>query len=54
MELEFGIGRLLDDNVIGGDNKHSRADADASDEDVTASHDDLHQQFIKINIRQKL
>ena len=29
-------------------------DADASDEDGTVAHDDLHQQLIKINIRQKL
>ena len=29
-------------------------DADASDEDATAAHDELHQQLIKINIRQKL
>ncbi len=28
-------------------------DPDASHEDGTAAHDDLHQQFIKINIRQK-
>ena len=48
------LGRLLDDSVvIGGDNKHSCAGR-ASDEDGTAAHDDLHQQFIKINIRQKL
>ena len=40
--------------VIGGDNKHSCAGRDASDEDGTAAHDDLHQRFIKINIRQKL
>ena len=29
-------------------------DADASDEDGAAAYDDLHQQFIKINIRQKI
>ena len=29
-------------------------DSDAPDEDGTAVHDDLHQQFIKINIRQTL
>ena len=29
-------------------------DSDAPDEDGTAAHDDLHQQFIKINIRQTL
>ena len=29
-------------------------DADGSDEDGTTTHDELHQQLIKINIRQKL
>ena len=29
-------------------------DVSASDEDGTAAHDELHQQFIKINIGQKL
>ena len=52
--LDRLLGRLVDDSVvIGGDNKHSCTGRDTSDEDGTAAHDDLHQQFIKINIRQK-
>ena len=49
------LGRLLDDSVVIGDDKNVAAwDVDAPDEDGTAAQDDLHQQFIKINIRQNL
>ena len=58
MELAFGIDSSVSCRMIVSllvvTTNIATPDADASDEDGTAAHDDLHQQFIKINIRQKL
>ena len=58
MELAFGIdssvGCWMIVSLLVVTTNIAAPDADASDEDGTAAHDDLHQQFIKINIRQKL
>ena len=50
------LGRLLDDSVvIGRDNKNVAApEVGELDEDGAAAHDNLHQQLITINTRQKL
>ena len=57
MELAFGIdssvGCWMVVSLLVVTTKGITA-LDASDEDGTAAHDDLHQQLIKINIRQKL
>ena len=57
MELAFGIdssvGCWMVVSLLVVTTKGITA-LDASGEDGTAAHDDLHQQLIKINIRQKL
>ena len=52
--LLLGIGCWMIVSLLVVTTNIAAPDADASDEDGTVAHDDLHQQLIKINIRQKL
>ena len=53
-ELESSAGCRMIVSLLVVTTNVAAPDSDAPDEDGTAVHDDLHQQFIKINIRQTL
>ena len=52
--IDFSVGCWMIVSLLVVTTNIAAPDADASDEDGTAAHGELHQQLIKINIRQKL
>ena len=53
-EIESSAGCRMIVSLLVVTTNVAAPDVDAPDEDGTAAHDDLNQQFIKINIRQTL
>ena len=53
-EIESSTGCRMIVSLLVVTTNVAAPDSDAPDEDGTAAHDDLHQQFIKINIRQTI